>query len=308
MKTLVTGASGYIGLHLVSALLQQGHQVTALVRAKEKLGPLLAHARLTAVEADLEDHQRYEAALAGHQCCVHAALVWGDEARELEGLDAVITAKLAEAIGKAGVQRAIYLSSLAVHRGSQGMVTEDQAFTTRELYGATKAAGELFLRAACARHGTSCVVVRPGPVVGRPAFEGGALRSPRQLEALIERAQSGAPLIIQAQSKAQLSDVHTLAKTIVALTQAPCPEDAYLCVGAAAILWEDIARYIITATGSDSELRLEPPAAPLPSVHFKTDRLAALLGEQPDSRAALFEHIDHLIHSKRCAEQAKAQP
>ena len=37
---LVTGASGFIGFHLVRALLEQGHELTCLVRKSSKLDRL----------------------------------------------------------------------------------------------------------------------------------------------------------------------------------------------------------------------------------------------------------------------------
>ena len=38
MRTLVTGATGYVGSRLVSALLGEGHHVTVASRSPERLG------------------------------------------------------------------------------------------------------------------------------------------------------------------------------------------------------------------------------------------------------------------------------
>ena len=55
-KTLVTGASGFLGAHLVVALQNRGHQVTALVRASSDLRRLSACAPgLSPVVCDLAD-------------------------------------------------------------------------------------------------------------------------------------------------------------------------------------------------------------------------------------------------------------
>ena len=57
MKILVTGAGGFIGNHLVEALLQQGHHVTALCRytSNQNLGWLTDHPKLTVVLSDICD-------------------------------------------------------------------------------------------------------------------------------------------------------------------------------------------------------------------------------------------------------------
>ena len=55
-RTLVTGASGFLGAHLVAALQDRGHQVTALVRAGSDLRRLAARApALSPVVCDLTD-------------------------------------------------------------------------------------------------------------------------------------------------------------------------------------------------------------------------------------------------------------
>lgn len=51
----LTRASGYIGLHVLRELLEDGQEVTAVVRSREKLGPLMGHRRLRVVEGDLEE-------------------------------------------------------------------------------------------------------------------------------------------------------------------------------------------------------------------------------------------------------------
>lgn len=53
MKALVTGGTGFIGSHLLERLLDDGHEVWALVRRPSKLGPLLAAPRLHVLEGDL---------------------------------------------------------------------------------------------------------------------------------------------------------------------------------------------------------------------------------------------------------------
>src|SRR5229473_3724686 len=112
MRIFLTGASGYIGLHILRELLTAGHEVTALVRSPTKLGPFVHAAKLRIVTADLVQEDRVLQALEEHQVCVHAALLWGETGAEFELRDTVVAAKLFAAAGRAGIARCIYISSV----------------------------------------------------------------------------------------------------------------------------------------------------------------------------------------------------
>ena len=294
MKILLTGASGYIGLHLVNELLNKGHQVTAIARSKEKFGSFLENENLVIERLDLTDSKWYEEILSGHDCCIHLALIWGNYKQELEGYDSSITANFFEAAGVVGIKRAIYTSSTAVHRSSEGNISEDHKFTTKELYGATKAAGELFFRAACERHNVTGIVVRPGPVVGKPFYEDGYIRSPHMIENFRDLATKNQPITIRENAKTQFCDIHVLAKTIEILSGISEPKDTYFCVGEEAYLWKDLASYIAKRFHPNSKI-IEDPINQTPIVYFITDRLKSLLGELPDTKGTIYEHIDYLI-------------
>lgn len=51
MKILVTGANGFVGLHLTERLLEEGHEVVALVRSPEKVA--ITHPNLKIIKGDL---------------------------------------------------------------------------------------------------------------------------------------------------------------------------------------------------------------------------------------------------------------
>lgn len=84
MRILVTGASGYIGLHIVRELLSAGHEVTAVVRSPAKLGRFSHTPGLRIVTAELEQRRIIARALERQDVCVHAALLWGEAGTELD--------------------------------------------------------------------------------------------------------------------------------------------------------------------------------------------------------------------------------
>lgn len=297
MRTLLTGAGGYIGLHIVRELLDDGQHVTAVVRSPEKLGPFARDPRLTVVEADLEDDGRIAAVLPGHDVCVHAALIWGEPGSELEMRDVAATAKLFDAAGRAGLKRATYISSAAVHRPFAGEMSEEDPLRTCDVYGATKAAGELFLRAACSQHKMTGVVVRPGPVVGPPAFSGGSFRTPGPILEMVRTAGEGRPITVERGEGRQFSDVSAVARAIRLLTRKENPHPTYVCAERDVLTWERIAHMVVAATNSVSQVYAVPRDNPEPVPRFRTERIESLLGGPSHSEGALLEHIRHLLSS-----------
>lgn len=138
----VTGASSFIGVHLVDALLSKGYHVRALTRnlADEgKVGPLrsLAHGegQLTLMAADVQDQAALETAFQGCDGVMHLAVphpqhggkpVLEDGERD-ELLKTAVTGAVAclTAAHKTGVKKVVYTSSLAaVECGNEGTLDE----------------------------------------------------------------------------------------------------------------------------------------------------------------------------------------
>jgi nucleoside-diphosphate-sugar epimerase len=122
MKVLVTGASGFIGSHLVEKLAGRGEEVRALYRRQVPPDELLALSAKygRAVElfrADLGDSRLVEDAARGIDAVIHTAARasdWGSlELFMRENYDATVS--LLEASRNAGVRTFLYFSSAVVH-------------------------------------------------------------------------------------------------------------------------------------------------------------------------------------------------
>jgi nucleoside-diphosphate-sugar epimerase len=72
MKVVLTGATGFIGSHVLSELQQHGHEVTALVRDDAQAGVVAARGATPAV-ADLYDRPTVESLLGGADGAIHTA-------------------------------------------------------------------------------------------------------------------------------------------------------------------------------------------------------------------------------------------
>jgi dihydroflavonol-4-reductase len=122
---LVTGASGFIGLHCVLQLLQQGYRVRGTVRSEARANEVREAMernvdvgdRLEIVEADLTCDAGWADAARGCTYVLHVASPFPNQVPEHE--DALIkpamegTRRVLQAAAEAGVQRVVVTSSLA---------------------------------------------------------------------------------------------------------------------------------------------------------------------------------------------------
>lgn len=108
MRVLVTGASGFVGGHLVSALLERGHDVRALVRNEATYDEPLG---VDVVEGDLLDAASIEHAFDDVDAAYY--LVHSMEAGDaFEARDRRAAQNFADAASATGVGRVIYLGGL----------------------------------------------------------------------------------------------------------------------------------------------------------------------------------------------------
>lgn len=164
MIDLVTGATGFVGSHLVEDLLARGRRVRCTVRRTSDTSHL-ARLGVETVEADLADAPPPPAAFDGVERVFHVAgLVVGSEAA-FRRVNATATFNLVRAM-PLGL-RLVHVSTLAVCGPNPDETPFDESVEPRpvSVYGRTKLAGE---RAALAAGAT---VIRP-PVVYGPRDRG----------------------------------------------------------------------------------------------------------------------------------------
>ncbi len=170
MQFFVTGGSGFLGRHLVSRLVAEGHTVLALARSEEAAHAVAA-AGARPVQGALGDAPSLAADVRGSEVVVHAAAdtrQWGRpgalQADNVEGTQAVIA--LAHA---AGAGRLVHVSTEAVLAGGHPLRYADESAPYparhRGEYARTKAVAEQLVLAAD-DHDLRTVSVRPRLIWG----------------------------------------------------------------------------------------------------------------------------------------------
>jgi nucleoside-diphosphate-sugar epimerase len=124
MKTLVTGAGGFLGRYVVDELIRRGHTVRALIR------PNSAHRWSCAVEtfcANLQSHGDLKSAFNEIDAVVHLAVATtGDKGTKIDASQ-IATERFLEAMVKTEVGRLLHVSSLVVYdwTNAKAVLNED---------------------------------------------------------------------------------------------------------------------------------------------------------------------------------------
>ncbi|HUR94951.1 MAG TPA: NAD(P)-dependent oxidoreductase [Gemmatimonadales bacterium] len=113
MKTLVTGATGFVGSHLAEALRRRGDEVTVLARSAAKAAAL-APLAVRVVPGDLHDRAALLRAVEGQDIVYHVAgVVAARSEADFLAANRDGTRNLVEAMLAAGARRVVLVSSMA---------------------------------------------------------------------------------------------------------------------------------------------------------------------------------------------------
>ena len=185
MKILVTGGCGFLGSHLVDALLDRGHDVTVLDRVAGRGGWTPAPARM--VMGSLEDPAALAEAVTGQDAVVHLAGFADLNAAKSQPLatvhaNIVGTVNLIEAMRAHGVSRLLFASTVYVYSREGGF------------YRASKQACESYIEEYRRRFGLRYTILRYGSLYGpRADAANGVYRLLRQAIEGKPLAYTGAP-------------------------------------------------------------------------------------------------------------------
>ena len=160
----ITGATGFIGRHVVPVFLERGHSVRALVR-----NPVEASVPrgVCPIPGEITDPAAVENVLRGVEIAIHLSgvahttLTTEDDRNRARAVNVGGARNVLEAALRVGVRRVVVASSAHVYDGQRGIgVREDAPQTPENLYAETKIEVEQIAR-ELAKDGLEVVVGRP---------------------------------------------------------------------------------------------------------------------------------------------------
>ena len=233
MKTAaVWGASGFVGRHLVAALLQAGWRVRALVR---ETGPASAGVEVRMLPFSATSGEM-RAVLGNVDVAFHCA---GNRAEDATGLAefARASAQFSQAAAAGGVPTLIQLSTVAVYGAKAGaIVTAATPPAASTPYARSRIAAEAAAKTGTTGSGMRCNLVRIPMVVG-PGMTADALR-------LFFATLRHGIFFHPGPRRATLSciGISRLSRLLTALANHPPPDAAAVLQFADNVRWLDIAR------------------------------------------------------------------
>ena len=295
----VTGGAGFVGSHLVDALLTAGAGNVTVIddfsRGRhQNLGGWASEPRLRVVRADVRNIDALRDALYGANVVYHLAAqatVMG-AAQDIDrtfNTNVVGTYNVLKVAAERGVRRMVFASSREVYGEPVSLpVAESHPLLPVNSYGASKVAGEALCRAFAREHGLETSILRLANVYGDRDIG-------RVIPHWIAEARSDNDIMVY--GGAQVIDFVWVGDVVRAMLAAAATERALPPINIASgsgtkIL--DLARRIIHLAKSRSQVRVVSPRSIEVSRYIgSTDRMRELLDLTPaDDPLA---HLDAML-------------
>jgi NADH dehydrogenase len=226
----LTGASGYVGRHILRRLIDRKARVRCLVLPDDP-APLPGGPSVDVVRGDLTRLDSFVRSGDGVDTVVHAAsLMLPNPAGRIEAVNTGGTASLLQAASQWGARRFVYISAVSA------------VYETKNVYGASKARAERMVMDS----GLAYTILRPTMIYGRD----GGLHF-QKLVGLIRRAPGALPILGPGRARLQPVWIEDVATAIeLALSSPQAVKKAYNVSGQTIVTFNELVDRIMAAIGS----------------------------------------------------------
>lgn len=266
-KVFVIGGAGFIGLHVVDRLLEEGWNVRIfdnMVRGdRDRANALVSTGRVDVVDQDIRNGAAVLAAMRGYDYVINLAAdsINKSVADPYSSFDinVVGTHNVVAAAAALGVKRVVYASSASVYGDPEKLpMHEDDKLNPLTPYCIGKRTGEDILAYYQRRSGLSWIALRFFNVYGEGQKTTAYYTS--VINHFVNRLKRGEAPVIDGEGKQSMDFIHVtdIARAVVlALTSEQGNVPINVGTGIDTTV-EELARILIAATGSDVEPQFNP--------------------------------------------------
>jgi UDP-glucose 4-epimerase len=281
---VVTGGAGFIGSHVTDHLTAIGANVTVVddlsVGTRDNLRDAEA-AGATFAQGDIRDAEAMRRILDGSSMVIHMAC---DNLRASLGapmhthdVNATGTLVTALAAVESGVERFVYVSSSEAYGSAVSTpMDEDHPLRPTTVYGASKAAGELYTQGVMRTYGLETIVVRPFNSYGPREHATGT--SAEVIPKFVTRLLAGEPPVIFGDGSA-MRDFTWVEETAAGIVQASLCDDLVgeavnIAYGEGVVIKEIAELLVEMLDGAEVGIQYDEPRPGDVAVHFADNRKA----------------------------------
>jgi len=274
MKILITGGAGFIGSHLVSYLLNQGHNVVVLdnLLRGNKIEPAY-FSKIHFVEGDVKNENLVEELSRGCDQIYHLAAILGvdivaDFPVETMDTEIIGTRNVVNAALKNNVKKVIYASTSGVygHSAIERSVDEEIMIDPRTSYAMAKRYNEIYLKAVFEEKGLESLCLRFFNVYGSRQDQ--RMVIPR----FFEQAIKNDPITVFGSGKQtrDFTSVEETVKAMVLLAEKTKGSEIFNIANETEMTILELAHYIKELSSSKSEIKLVE--SPLKRYDYEVER------------------------------------
>ena len=170
MKIFITGATGFIGAHLIECLKNTDHELFCLARKTSQIQPLeAAGARI--IIGDITDKESLVRNMQGCDWLIHLASnfeFWVPDKQVYQAVNIEGVRNVMESALETGIKKVVHVSTVAVYGNATWPITEESQFGSYRpsRYAQTKYEGDLIALRMYEEKGLPLVVIYPSAVIG----------------------------------------------------------------------------------------------------------------------------------------------